>query len=342
MEMDWKQRRTVSILSMILAVLSAAVLIVLGIRYRAARPADVPEPDQSGEAPAEQVDQTALHYYNGSATLSFSLDKDGSWIWADDPDFPLDSNSIVLIINLVENLRYQQTLTPEEDLTGYGLDTPSATLSYTNAGGDVRELTLGKPTTDGGSYYMIENNNFSTLYIISDSLYTAMQKPIYDMMRLPELPSLTEDRLRKIAVQGAAPEPEADAEEPPAAPVLTVTARWSEIGRIAVWSHGSDNVTDSQRLQNLVAHLRTLTIRRCVDYHPSEQALSICGFDSSPARLTVDYAAGGGGEETWSLTLGAAAPDNAGYYAQLGDAADIYLIPQECADALLALASDGL
>ena len=31
---------------------------------------------------------TALRWYNGSATLSFALDEEGKWIWADGPDFP--------------------------------------------------------------------------------------------------------------------------------------------------------------------------------------------------------------------------------------------------------------
>ena len=38
--MTWKERRTVTILSIILAVLAAALLVVLGIRYREHRAAD--------------------------------------------------------------------------------------------------------------------------------------------------------------------------------------------------------------------------------------------------------------------------------------------------------------
>ena len=34
MEMDWRQRRTVTILTAVLLVLLAAILVVLGIRYR--------------------------------------------------------------------------------------------------------------------------------------------------------------------------------------------------------------------------------------------------------------------------------------------------------------------
>ena len=37
--MTWKERRTVTILSIILAVLAAALLVVLGIRYREHRAA---------------------------------------------------------------------------------------------------------------------------------------------------------------------------------------------------------------------------------------------------------------------------------------------------------------
>ena len=89
--MSWKEKRLITILSIILAVLCAAVLVVLSIRYRAAQAAkDQNTVSPSDIAEAAQSEYVALSYSNGSTTLSFSLNEDGIWTWDSEPDFPLD------------------------------------------------------------------------------------------------------------------------------------------------------------------------------------------------------------------------------------------------------------
>lgn len=49
---------------------------------------------------------------------------------------------------------------------------------------------MGNATTDGTSRYADINSDSEHIYIISGDLYTAMQTPVYEMCRLPELPTL--------------------------------------------------------------------------------------------------------------------------------------------------------
>ena len=80
--MSWKEKRLITILSIILAVLCAAVLVVLSIRYRAAQAAkDQNTVSPSDIAEAARSEYVALSYSNGSTTLSFSLNEDGVWTW---------------------------------------------------------------------------------------------------------------------------------------------------------------------------------------------------------------------------------------------------------------------
>ena len=93
--MSWKEKRLITILSIILAVLCAAVLVVLSIRYRAAQAAkDQNTVSPSDIAEAAQSEYVALSYSNGSTTLSFSLNEDGVWTWDSEPDFPLDDTQV--------------------------------------------------------------------------------------------------------------------------------------------------------------------------------------------------------------------------------------------------------
>lgn len=61
---------------------------------------------------------------------------------------------------------------------------------------------MGNATTDGTSRYADINSDSEHIYIISGDLYTAMQTPVYEMCRLPELPTLAEAQMLSITLQG--------------------------------------------------------------------------------------------------------------------------------------------
>ena len=94
--MTWQERRIVTFLSAVLVVLSAIVLVLLGARYKENRAENEAALGIGSTAPATDPGAyTALSYENGSFTLSFSLDENGNWVWADDPSFPLDNTTIL-------------------------------------------------------------------------------------------------------------------------------------------------------------------------------------------------------------------------------------------------------
>lgn len=335
MEMDWKQRRTVTILTAILLTLLAAVLIVLGIRYREGR-----QEAESAE-PAAAVSMTvegyaSLAYSNGSTTLSFSAAEDGSWTWDNDPDFPLRQETVNSILALLINWRPQQTLAAEEDLSAYGLDEPSGSMTLTGRDGAVRTLSFGKTTTDGTSRYVTELSDPSTVYIIRDDLFTLMGVPIYDMCELPKLPVLEEDTIRSILIRG----PEGEDGTPALVTILTASKGENESVK---WLQGSEDVTRNDSVRALLEDLHALAFTRCVDYDPSGDALDICGFTAPPAAVTVNYVPAGSEEtQTLALTIGAQVLDGSGRYVRLGDSTTIYALPTAALDPLMRLAVNGL
>ena len=231
MEMDWRQRRTVTVLTAVLLTLLAAVLIVLGIRYRENRQ-EAPEEGEPLAAASMTVEgYSALVYSNGSTTLSFTVEENGAWAWENDRAFPLRQETINSILALLINWRPQQTLAAEEDLSAYGLDEPTGFLTLTGADGSVR--------------------------------------------------ALLED-------------------------------------------------------------LRALVFTKCVDYDPSDEALTICGFDTPPAVLTVNYTTDTGVDESLSLTIGAPMLDGSGRYVRLGDSTTVYALPTAALDPLMRVAANGL
>lgn len=341
--MTWKERRTITLLLSILGVLFAVLLVVLGIRYRENRPDPASgssgDTDAVGAAMVDPEAYSALQYYNGTATLSFALDENGSWIWTDSPAFPLDDTNLKTILNAVSNLHFQQTITTPDTMESYQLDTPKGVLTVSDNRGGVQTLAFGKTTTDGSSRYLQMNGEESTVYIIDDALYQAMQTPIYDMMVLPELPDLSEQNLRTITLQAPAPETEPEDEEPPAAPpaVELTASKTNSSTESSLWFCGSSNVTSSTAVQELLADLQTMTFSKCVDYHPSDEAASICGFDAPEITLTVEY----GTDASIVLEIGGTPLNDSGRYARLDGESTIYLLPEEKLDGLFKVAAQN-
>lgn len=337
--MSWKEKRLITVLSVILAVLFAAVLIVLSVRYRAARAADgnTDQTDPQTTAQTAQSVYTALSYNNGSATLSFALDENGVWYWESEPDFPLNDETIQTILALLNALKPQQTLEMPEDLSEYGLDDPHASLTATTEEGAALNIAMGNSTTDGNSYYATINNDADHIYIIADTLYLAMRKPVYEMCTLPELPTLTEDSMIFVKLQG----PDTESEEGIKRGNTTIlTAVQSEDG-VTTWRSGGANVADTADVQALLEDLTALKVSQCVDFKPSDEAVSFCGFDH-PAILTISYKGSSGADALFCMYIGNQNMDGTGRYVRFEEEAAIYLLDLSLLDPMMRLAYQGL
>ena len=335
--MTWRERRIITLLSTVLLILSAAVLIALGIRYRQSRAQQ--DAGMTAEEAVQQGEEgfSALYYSHAAATLSFSRNESGAWQWDGNTEMPLDDTVITQILELVTTQwSPQQTLTDPEVLESSGLDAPVASLTATTATGAATSLLFGKTTTDGNSYYVRRDGDERTVYIISDTLYQLMQTPVYDMCSLPQLPALQESDLVSIAIRGAA------TEQAPSGVITVLTAQRAEGSEDTTWRFSGANVTDEPEVRALLEDVTALQVERCVDFAPSEEAGTICGFDAPAAILEITYNTEGDAEQVLTLRVGERLPDGSGRYTRLGEDAPIYLVTTDLLDPLMRLAAEGL
>lgn len=339
--MSNQQKRTFRILLAIAVVLAVALAAVLIYKNQAAQAQE--EADAQAEAAAvitQEQAYNALSYDNGSATLSFTLDENGSWVWADDPTFPLNQTTVTAIVDLISSLTPQQTITDGDTLEAYGLDNPTATLTASGEDGASLTLSLGKTTTDGQSYYMMMNEDQSTIYIIAGTLYNYLSTPIYDMCILPEIPDLAEENLDSITVTGTVTTAlTASREETEAADGEETDTEETDSQAVPVtWTDGEGtDVTENEQLTALLTELETFTLTKCADYRPSDEAVSICGFDAPAAVAEIVS-----GATTLTITVGGATLDGTGYYVRIDDDTTIYQTTTDSVNTLLAVASGGL
>lgn len=343
--MSNEQKRTFRILLAVAVVLAVILAAVLIYKNQAAKAQEEAEAQAQADAVITQEQEyNSLSYYNGSATLSFTLDEEGSWVWADDPSFPLNQTTVTAIVDLITSLTPQQTITDGDTLEAYGLDNPSATLTATGEDGASLSLSLGKTTTDGQSYYMMMNGDESTVYIIAGTLYNYLITPIYDMCILPEIPDLSEENLSSVTVLGTvsttltasqeetatADEAEEGSDSTDAAEADTaVTVTWTD-------SQGND-VTDNGQVTALLTELSTFTLDKCADWRPSDEAATICGFDAPAAVAEIAM-----GENTFTISVGGATLDGTGYYVRINDDTTIYQATTANVETLLSVAQSGI
>ena len=333
--MNRTQKKHLFLLIGIVVILVIILAVVLTIKRSNAQR----EAEEAAQQEAESViteaeaTYTALTYDNGTTTLSFQLDENGTWVWSDDPEFPLDDTTVQAILNLLTDLKPQQTITDGDTLEAYGLDQPVATLTATKPDGGTLTIALGNTTTDGNSYYMLMDGQESPVYIISDSLYSYMSRTIYDMCDLPELPALTEDTIQSITVEGS---------------VTTLlrplgTETDEDTGTETVtWAAGGEDVTDLESTGDLLSALEGISLTKCVDYKPTDEAVELCGFDAPRAVVTVIYLTETGTEQTLTLTFGSDNLDGTGCYVRVNEDTTIYQVDSGDADAILTVAASGL
>lgn len=345
--MTYSQRRLLNSLLTVVAVLIALLVAVTLWKRRAG---DRQEEDAAASssaavpaaAPASggEAGCTALMYYNGLTTLSFALDEEAGWYWADDRSFPLDGSFVERIVSLVAGLRPQQTISPADALENYGLDKPAMRITASYGEEDSAAMYIGNQVTgESGSYYMYLDGQPETVYVIASALPAALERGIYDMMVLPELPAPEEERVQSVSVTG----PSAPAEEGGTPTPGRVTILNSYAGTDGVsWRSGGVSVADNETVRSVLTLLTGVKLSRCVDYKPSDEAASLCGFDNPAAAAVVRYRDGGDQEQTLRLTVGAATADGAERYVRVDDDTTIYALSAAALAPLLAMAENGL
>lgn len=343
--MNTKQKRTLRVLVSAAAVLTVVFIGVKVIKGNAAKTEAeaVQAAAEAGILTDTSTSYNALTYYNGSATLSFEKNDEGNWFWTNDAEFPLEQSYLVGITETLASLKPQQTITDGDTLDAYGLNDPSQTLTATAENGETTTIALGNTTTDKKSYYMLMNGAQSPVYIISDALAGKISFGIFDMMRLPETPALTEEQLTSITISGEKETiltaTQAQAQEAPAASASGSSAAKSVS---TTWTYGETDVTGSSQVSAIVKQILGLKLDACVDYRPSKGAASLCGFDAPAAVITVNYTGESKSSQTLTLTVGGRVLDGDGRYIRINDDTTVYRMSADKLDTLMKVSVNGL
>lgn len=177
-----------------------AVILLLGIagllalqHYNKSK-----EEEQAKQEEAEKVYVTGLdendvtgfsYLYNGVA-LEFTKEED-TWYYTGDRSVSLDQDAVSAMVNTMTTLTAQQELTEYGELSEYGLNTPSNTITLTTEDGTV-SVYVGSQNSMLGQYY-VKTSESDSLYLVSGTVYSTFQKGVTELTAQEEADTETEE-----------------------------------------------------------------------------------------------------------------------------------------------------
>lgn len=244
-------------------------------------------------------DAVSITYQSSDgSTLSFTK-ADDTWSYGADPDFPLKQSDVGLLASTLKTLSATRKLEGGEDLSSYGLDNPSNTVTATNADGGELTILLGSQASNGDYYAMRQGDE--TVYTISSSLAQVL-KDLNDLYQVPTIP-YTGCNVNSIAMSG---------ELVDAARTLSGLAE-----------------DESDEAAALRTAWGSLSFSGLQAYQPDDEDLAACGLETPALTLTVSYEEG-----VINTLLIGGQNDDGDYYAQL-EGGDICILPSSQVDSLL-------
>ena len=200
--------------------------------------------------------------------------KDDSWVKKDETAFPVNQTTLDSAASAIETVEADRVLEDVEDLTEYGLDSPSNTVTVDTADGTTK-LNIGDENTSTNQYYISKDDDDSTVYVVAADTVSPFMNSLYDYAQGEDFPTIDSSTVKKVQVS-----------ENKDSYVL------EENSDGATWNVSGDGSSDKESADttaagNVTSGLGSFAFDQFVNYNAEH--LSQYGLDKPYATITVDY-----------------------------------------------------
>ena len=200
--------------------------------------------------------------------------KDDSWVKKDETAFPVNQTTLDSAASAIETVEADRVLEDVEDLTEYGLDSPSNTVTVDTADGTTK-FNIGDENTSTNQYYISRDDDDSTVYVVAADTVSPFMNSLYDYAQGEDFPTIDSSTVKKVQVS-----------EDKDSYVL------EENSDGAAWDVSGDGSSDKESADttaagNVTSGLGSFAFDQFVNYNAED--LSQYGLDKPYATITVDY-----------------------------------------------------
>ena len=320
---------------------------------------------------SQMEEPVSISYTNSYGTFAFSYDTENeTWSYDSDEHFPVTQSYLTSISSDLKSFTAERKLEEvQNDLSVYGLDNPSCTI--TAKGSDDTEVTIqiGSLNSYNSDYYAkVEGSD--DIYTIASSYVSDISNDISTLQEKESFPTITStsitdvqlskdgitlDMEREVTQEPATEEAETGSESSESESKVSeeettkavsdsteegLTEEESTVEMVDVtrWVFTQDNKTqrvdESDDIHDLLVNMVGLTFNDCADYYADEEEKESYGLTDDAAVLTITYQSGEE-ETTLKLTIGATTEDDAYYYVSMDDSDQVNTVSKESVDAVL-------
>ena len=200
--------------------------------------------------------------------------KDDSWVKKDETAFPVNQTTLDSAASAIEKVEADRVLEDVEDLTEYGLDSPSNTVTVDTADGTTK-LNIGDENTSTNQYYISRDDDDSTVYVVAADTVSPFMDSLYDYAQGEDFPTIDSSTVKKVQVS-----------EDKDSYVL------EENSDGTTWDVSGDGSSDKESADttaagNVTSGLGSFAFDQFVNYNAED--LSQYGLDKPYATIAVDY-----------------------------------------------------
>ena len=220
----------------------------------------------------------SLDFMVDDTETTFEKDND-SWVKKGEKDFPVNQSTLDSAASAVASINSDRVLDDVDDLSEYGLDSPTNTIKIVTKSDDedgddtTTTLYVGDENSSTSQYYVRKDDDEKTVYLVDSSCVEPFTKTLSDYAQMEDFPAISStDTITKISVEGD------ESYE------LTKNADTS------VWSVKGDDgeeKADSATVSSLVSSFGSMAYNSLADYKCEDK--SKYGLDKPYATITVDY-----------------------------------------------------
>ena len=320
---------------------------------------------------SQMEEPVSISYTNSYGTFAFSYDTENeTWSYDSDEHFPVTQSYLTSISSDLKSFTAERKLEEvQDDLSVYGLDNPSCTI--TAKGSDDTEVTIqiGSLNSYNSDYYAkVEGSD--DIYTIASSYVSDISNDISALQEKESFPTITStsitdvqlskdgitlDMEKEVTQEPATEEAETGSESSESESKVSeeettkavsdsteegLTEEESTVEMVDVtrWVFTQDNKTqrvdESDDIHDLLVNMVGLTFNDCADYYADEEEKESYGLTDDAAVLTITYQSGEE-ETTLKLTIGATTEDDAYYYVSMDDSDQVNTVSKESLDAVL-------
>ena len=269
------KKKTVNLLT------AVGVLVVLSGAYVGVKNYAAKQEEKEQEGEEEKAFSVMSVDTDKIKSIGFLIDKnevvfekeDGDWVKSDEKSFPVNKDKLSEAAGTLNSVEADRVLEDVENLSEYGLDAPSNTITVTMEDDEKEVLQVGEENTSTGQYYVKKNGDDSTIYVVESSVVEPFMKELYDYAQADTFPTIDSSTISRISVDESGSSYE--------------LVKNDQTGTWNVESEENTEGADSAKASSLASTFSSMSYGKFVNYNCED--LSEYGLDEPYAKITVDY-----------------------------------------------------